>query len=87
MVHADLIMKVFDAIPSILWQLGEQIPTQQIQGHFEFGVETLVGKEGCDHSRKLRSVVVYELCKREEVDLVVLLIVDVHPKVLLQDLG
>jgi len=39
----------------------------RIKGHFEFGMETLVGKEGCDHSRRLRGVVVGELCEREEV--------------------
>jgi len=49
-------------------------------------VEALVGKEGCDHGHRLQSVIVDELCEWEEVDPVILLIVDVHPKVLLQDL-
>ena len=49
-------------------------------------MEALVGEEGGDHSHRLRSVVVCELCELEEVDPVILLIVDIHLKVLLQDL-
>ena len=58
----------------------------RVKGHFEFGMEALVGQEGHDHRCRLRGVVVCELREWEEVDPVVLLIIDVHPKVLFQDL-
>ena len=70
----------------ICGNLVSSLQHNRVKGYFEFGVEALVGKEGGDHCHRVRSVVVGKLCKGNEVDPVVLLVVDVHPKVLLQDL-
>ena len=58
----------------------------RFKGHFEFGMETLVSKEWGDHSGRVGPVVVCELGQGKEIDPVVLLVVDVHPKILFQDL-
>ena len=49
-------------------------------------MKTLVGEERGDHGRRVRSIVVCKLGQGKEVDPIVLLVVDVHPKILFQDL-
>jgi len=49
-------------------------------------MKTLVSEERGDHGCRVRSVVVCKLCQREEVNPIILLIVDVHLKILFQDL-
>ena len=49
-------------------------------------MKTLVGEERGDHGCRVQSVVVCKLGQGKEGDPIVLLVVDVHPKILLQDL-
>jgi hypothetical protein len=56
------------------------------KGHFEFRVEPLVCEEGSDLCSRMCSVVVSKFGEGKEVDSVILLIIDVYPKVLFEDL-
>jgi len=56
------------------------------KGHFEFMMEALIGEERGNHGRGVRCVIVHKFSQREEIDPIVLLVVDVHTKILLQDL-
>jgi len=49
-------------------------------------MKTLVHKEWSDHGFRVQSVVVRKLCQWEEVDPVILLVVDIYPKILFQAL-
>jgi len=49
-------------------------------------MKTLVSKERGDHGCRVQSVVVHKLSQGKEADPIVLLVVDIHPKILLQDL-
>ena len=50
------------------------------------GVVPFVGKKGGCTDRRLWGVIVHKLCQGEEVGPIVLLVVDVHPEVLFEDL-
>ena len=49
-------------------------------------MKSLVSEERGDHGRRVQSVVVCKLGQWEEVVPIFLLVVDVHPKILFQDL-
>jgi len=49
-------------------------------------MKALVGEEWGDHGRRVQCVVVCKLGQGKEVDPIILLVVDIHPKILLQDL-
>ena len=49
-------------------------------------MKTLVGEERGDHGHRVRSVVVCKLIQGKEVDPIILLVVDIHLKILFQDL-
>jgi len=49
-------------------------------------MKTLVTKEWGDHSHRVQCVVVHELGQGEDIDPIILLVVDVHLKILFQDL-
>src|SRR5882724_1388457 len=79
-------MKVQMKLLEICRKLVSSSRHNKFKGHFEFQMEAFVGEEWGDHGRRVQSVVVRKLGKRKEVDPIVLLVVDVHPKILFQDL-
>src|SRR5882672_4254652 len=83
---SDLVTQVLVKFFQICSNRVSSIRHNRFKGNFEFGVEALVGEEGGDHGGRMRSIVVCEFGKGQEVDLVILLVVDVYPKVLFKDL-
>src|SRR5882672_9194386 len=83
---SDLIAEVLVEFLQIWSNRVSSIQHNRFKGNFEFGVKALVGKEGGDHGGQMRSIVVCEFGEGQEVDPVVLLVVDVYPKILFQDL-
>src|SRR5882672_11914581 len=83
---SDLVAKVLVEFLQIRSNRVSSIRHNRIKGNFEFRVKALVGEEGGDHGSRMRSIVVYEFGKGQEVDPVILLVVDVYPKILFQDL-
>ena len=81
-----LVTKVQMELLDICSDLVSSFRHNRFEGHFEFGVEALVRKEGGDHGRRVRRVVVRKLGQGKEVGPIVLLVVDVYPKILFQDL-
>src|SRR5882724_10502963 len=81
-----LVTKVQMELLEVCRNLMSSIQHHRFEGYFEFRMEAFVGEEWGDRGRRVRSVVVHELGKRKEVDPIVLLVVDVHPKILFQDL-
>src|SRR5882672_11182016 len=83
---SDLVAKVLVEFLQIRSNRVSSIRHNRIKGNFEFRVKALVGKEGGDHGGRMRSIVVCKFGKGQEVDPVILLVIDVNPKVLFQDL-
>ena len=73
-------------ILEVCGNLVSSIRHNRFKGHFELWMETLVSKELGDHCCRVSCVVVHEFSQGKEIDPVVLLVVDVHPKILFQDL-
>ena len=83
---SDLVAQVLVKFFQICSNRVSSIRHNRFKGDFEFGVEALVGEEGGDHGGQMRSIIVCELGKGQEVHPVILLVVDVYPKILFQDL-
>src|SRR5882672_3160679 len=83
---SDLVAEVLVEFLQVRSNSVSSIRHNSIKGNFEFRVKALVGKERGDHGGRMRGIVVCKLCKGQEVDPVVLLVVDVDPKILFQDL-
>src|SRR5467141_2867311 len=83
---SDLVTQVLVKFFQICSNRVSSIRHNRCKGNFEFGVEALVCKEGGDHSSRMRSIIVCKFGKGQEVDPVILLVVDVYPKILFQDL-
>src|SRR5467141_334230 len=83
---SDLVAQVLVKFFQICSNRVSSIRHNRFKGNFEFGVKALVGEEGGDHGGRMRSIVVCKFGKGQEVDPVVLLVVDVYPKILFQDL-
>jgi len=81
-----LVAKIQMELFEICRNLMSSIQHNRFKGHFEFRIKALVSEERGHHGRRVRCVVVCKLGQGKEVDPIVLLVVDVHPKVLLQDL-
>src|SRR5882724_6107902 len=81
-----LVAKIPMELLEVCCNLVSSIRHHRFKGHFEFRIKSLVSKERGNHGRRVRCVVVRKLGQGKEVDPIVLLVVDVHPKVLLQDL-
>src|SRR5882672_9029936 len=83
---SDLVAKVLVEFLQIRSNGVSSIRHNRCKGNLKFGMKALVGEEGGDHGGQVRGIVVCKLCKGQEVDPVVLLVVDVYPKILFQDL-
>src|SRR5882724_5506954 len=81
-----LVTKVPMELLEICSNLVSSIRHNRFERHFEFGMKPLVSKERGNHGRRVQHVVVCKLSQRKEVDPIVLLVVDVHLKILFQDL-
>ena len=82
----DLVVEVQMQFLEICGNLVTSVRHNRFEGHFEFGMKTHVSEEWGDHGCRVRGIVVHELGQGQEVNPVILLIIDVHLKVLLQDL-
>ena len=81
-----LVAKIQMELLEICRNLVSSIRHHRFKGHFEFRVKALVSEERSNHGRRVRRVIVRKFSQREEIDPIVLLVVDVHTKILLQDL-
>jgi len=81
-----LVAKIQMELLEICRNLMSSIRHNRFEGHFKFGMKTLVSEERGDHGRRVRHVIVCKLGQGKEVDPIVLLVVDIHPKILFQDL-
>src|SRR5882724_253627 len=81
-----LVAKIQMELLEICRNLMSSIRHNRFKGHFKFWMEALVGEERGDHGCRVRRVVVWKLSQGQEVDPIILLVVDVYPKILFQDL-
>jgi len=81
-----LVTKIQMELLEICRNLVSSVRHNRFKGHFEFRMEALIGEERGNHGRGVRHVIVRKFSQREEIDPIVLLVVDVHTKILLQDL-
>src|SRR5882724_3081244 len=81
-----LVMKIQMELLEICHNLVSSVQHNRFKGHFEFRMEALIGEERGNHGRGVRRIIVRKFSQREEIDPIVLLVVDVHTKILLQDL-
>src|SRR5882724_3191816 len=81
-----LVAKIPMELLEVCRNLVSSIRHHRFKGHFEFRIKALVSEERGNHGRRVRRVVVRKFSQREEIDPIVLLVVDVHTKILLQDL-
>ena len=82
----DMVAEVLMQFLEICSNLVSSVQHNRFEGNFKFGMKIFVRIERGDHGHRMRGVVVCELCKEDEVYPIILLVVDVHPKILLQDL-
>src|SRR5882724_3088419 len=81
-----LVMKIQMELLEICRDLVSSVRHNRFEGNLELRMEALVGEERGNHGCRVRCVVVCKLGQGKEVNPIVLLVVDVHPKILLQDL-
>ena len=80
----DLVAEVLMQFFQLCSDLVSRIQHNSFERNFEFGVKALVGKEGGDCGHRMQGIVVCKLYQGKEVDQVILLTVNVPPKVLFQ---